>query len=119
MVAQVEAKMVAPMISAGSADLSTARAAMTVMGMSVMLPVLRARNMIIESEAVSLSGFRDCSSCMAFSPMGVAAFESPSQLAEMLSTMAPMAGWSSGMSGNSRRLTGLMARASRVTRPAS
>ena len=43
---------------------------------------------------------------MAFKPNGVAAFPSPSMLVAKFITMAPMAGWSAGTSGNKRRISG-------------
>ena len=70
-----------------------------------------ARNITMALLAVSLSGLSDCSSSMAFRPSGVAAFPRPNILADMLSTMEPMAGWSGGTSGNKRKVIGRSARA--------
>ena len=56
--------------------------------------------------AVSLSGLIPWSSSMAFNPSGVAAFPNPRILADIFNTIEPMAGWSSGTSGNRRRVIG-------------
>ncbi len=91
-VAIAEAKIVVPIISAGLADCILARTAMIVMGTRVILPVLSAKNIIIELEAVSFCALSDCNSSIALMPRGVAALLKPSQLADRLRTIAPMAG---------------------------
>ena len=87
------------------------------MGMSVMPDVLSTRNIIMGLLAVSFLGFSSCSSCIAFSPMGVAALSSPNMFAEKFMNIVPMAGCPLGMSGNIRHSTGLSSLASPATSP--
>ncbi len=61
-------------------------------GTSCTLAVFSASSITIELVAVSLTGFSFCSSSIALMPIGVAAFPSPSTLADMLRTMSPRAG---------------------------
>ena len=83
---------VVPTISVGSAELKFMRIAMTVVGISVTLDVFRASNVHIAGEAVSLSGFSFCNSCIALMPMGVAALPNPNMLALKLDIIYPNAG---------------------------
>ena len=62
---------------------------MIVNGTSVTLLVLMARNIAIAFVAVSLWGFKVCSSCIALSPIGVAALSRPKILAEIFMSIAP------------------------------
>lgn len=68
------------------------------------------KNMIVASVAVSFCWLSDCISCMARSPIGVAALSRPSILAEMFMNMAPIAGWPFGIPRNNREKKGLMRR---------
>ena len=54
---------------------------------------------------------------MARKPSGVAAFPRPSMFAAMFIIMEPIAGWSGGTPGNSRRMMGRNARARTATSP--
>lgn len=69
---------------------------------------LSTRNMIIASVAVSFRLLSDCISCMARSPIGVAALSRPSMLAEIFMKMAPIAGCPFGIPGKSREKNGLI-----------
>ena len=94
--------------------------ATTVAGrMNCTLEVLMARNITMALVAVFLSGLSSCNSSIAFRPSGVAALPNPSMLADMLSTMEPIAGWSAGTSGNRRTMIGLRPRAISEMRPDS
>ncbi len=67
--------------------------ATTVAGrISCTLEVLIARNMTMALVAVSFFSLSSCSSSIALRPSGVAALPSPSMLADMLSTIEPIAG---------------------------
>ena len=88
-------------------------------GMMVSPEVLSVRNIIIELLAVSFFVFMLCSSCIAFSPTGVAALSSPSMFADTFMNMEPSAGWFLGISGNSLVSTGLRNLASLFTSPLS
>jgi hypothetical protein len=81
------------------------------------LAVLMASSITMELVAVSFTGFSFCSSSMALIPIGVAAFPSPSTLAEMLRTIMPIAGWPLGSSGKSGRKTGSAMRTMMLMRP--
>ncbi len=63
--------------------------------------------------------FSRFSSVMALRPKGVAALPRPSTFEARFMIMAPMAGWSDGTSGNSRRMTGRRPRATASSRPPS
>ena len=94
------------------------RMAMTEVGISVSPAVLSTRNMICALVAVSGSRLSDCSSCIAFSPSGVAALSSPSRLALMFMVIAPCAGCPAGTPGNRWRISGFTARAKASIMPA-
>ena len=67
---------------------------------------------------VAVSGrswLSDCSSCIAFSPSGVAALSRPSRLALMFIVIAPCAGCPAGTPGNSWRSSGFTPRAKAST----
>src|SRR5581483_1752803 len=100
------ARNVGIIMSVGFAEPSVSRIAMTVAGTSVSAVVLIVRNMHIAFVAVPATGFNLFSSSIALRPSGVAAFESPRKFAVMFITMAPIAGWSGGTSGNTRTITG-------------
>ena len=102
---------------AGSGAPCCARYKKMVTGSKVTAEVLSTRNRICASEAVSLSGLRLCRSCMAFSPMGVAALSSPSMLAARFMVMEPMAGCPAGTSGIRRVNSGVTARDNMPIRP--
>ena len=93
--------------------------AMTPRGITATPEVLMARNSAIASVDTPLRVFRLSSSRIAFNPKGVAALPSPSMLAARFMIMAPMAGWSGGMEGKSRRMTGAKPCAIACMRPAS
>jgi hypothetical protein len=107
------------MISAWAAERVATRMAITVAGMSCTEPVLMAQKSACASVAVPGWGLSRSSSSIALMPNGVAALPSPRRFAETFITMAPMAGWSGGMEGNSLRSTGRATRASIRTSPAS
>ena len=88
-------------------------------GNTVIADVLMARKRTIASDAVWELRLSLASSVIAFRPKGVAAFPSPSMLDAMFITMAPMAGWSGGTSGNRRRSKGARRRAIQSRRPPS
>ena len=102
----------------GFFDPAAASTAMAVTGMSWTEPVLIARKVHIAFVAVPGNLLRVSKSLIARRPRGVAAFTSPSILAAIFNTMEPIAGCSTGTSGNSRRSTGCRKRASAWTRPA-
>ena len=104
--------------SVGSAAPSWARNVKIVIGSMVTDEALMTMNMIMSLVAVSGSGLRVCSSFIALSPSGVAALSSPSTLADRFITIAPEAGWPSGMPGKSRRNSGPTSRATLLITPA-
>ena len=67
-----------------------------------------AKNVHIASVAVSFCSFSSWSSFIAFKPSGVAALPSPSILAAIFKTIDPIAGWSTGTSGKSLIVIGLI-----------
>ena len=87
-----------------------ARYIMMLIGIRQSPELLSTRNMIMASVAVSFLSLSLCISCMARSPIGVAALSSPSMLAEMFMKIAPIAGSPFGMPGNSREKIGEMSR---------
>ncbi|MOA36429.1 hypothetical protein D3C78_1579520 [compost metagenome] len=91
-VAIAVASKVDPTISAALADPKFKRIAIRVVGINVMLAVLSASKVHMAGEAVSLSGFKSWSCCIALMPVGVAAFPNPSKLALILERIYPMAG---------------------------
>src|SRR5919109_4175011 len=94
-------------IAAGEADSAAERTAIVpVGGMIVMQVLLITRKRIIGSLAMPGRGLSRFSSIIALIPNGVAALPSPSMLAARFITIAPIAGWSGGTSGNTRRRTG-------------
>ena len=111
------AKSEVPTMAVGFFAPLAARMATAVAGMSCTLLVLIARKVHMAFVAVPGCGLSPSKSFMARSPNGVAALPSPSMLAAMFITIAPIAGWSPGTSGKSRRITGRNARASTCTRP--
>jgi hypothetical protein len=107
-------------IAKGSADPAAARTATVPLGGSrVIAEVLMARNRTMAFEAEPGVGLSFSSSAMALSPKGVAALPRPKMLDAMFITMAPIAGWSAGTSGNKRRSRGARPRAMASRRPAS
>ena len=106
-----------PTMAVGFCALLAARMATAVAGISWTLLVLIARNVHMAFVAVPGCGLSRSRSFMARKPSGVAALPRPSMLAAMFIIIAPMAGWSGGTSGNSRRITGRSPRASTCTRP--
>ena len=96
--------------SVGFAAPPWARYIMMLTGTRQSPELLSTRNMIIASVAVSLLGLSVCISCMARSPIGVAALSRPSMLADMFMKMAPIAGCPLGMPGKSREKKGLIRR---------
>ncbi len=95
----------------GSAESSEARIAIELVGRIANPAVLIARNRTIALVAVPFVVFRRSSSSIALIPNGVAAFPSPRKLQDTFMIIALIAGWSSGTPGNSRRVTGAIARA--------
>ena len=89
------------------------------MGMRVNPEVFKTRNIIIGLLAESFWGLIDWSSCMALSPIGVAALSSPSMLADMFMKIEPKAGCPSGMSGKSLERIGDSSLANLFTKPLS
>ena len=119
-VEQVVAIRVGIQMASGALEPAAARTAMVpVGGNSVMAEVLIARNRIIGLLATPGRAFKRSSSAIAFRPKGVAALPSPRMLEAMFITMAPMAGWSAGTSGKSRRRIGRSARAMATRSPPS
>ncbi len=92
--------------SEGLAAPNCARYIMMVMGMIVSPEAFMHKNIIMASLAVSFDLLKDCISCIAFSPMGVAALSNPSKLAEKFMNMAPVAGCPAGIPGKSLLNTG-------------
>jgi hypothetical protein len=88
---QLVAKIVAPTISVGLAELKLTRTAIMVAGIKVIQEVFSARKVHIPSEASLRPPFNFCSSCMAFNPKGVAAEPKPRMLADRFMMMAPRA----------------------------
>ena len=103
----VVAKRIGIKTSVGFAAPISARYRRTVTGISVSPEVFSTRNMIIELLAVSFLSLISCSSCIALSPMGVAALSRPSMLAEKFMNMVPITGCPLGISGKMRHNTGL------------
>jgi len=91
---------------------------MAVAGMSWMELVLMARYVHMALVAVPGRGLSVSRCRMAFKPSGVAALPRPRMLAAMLSSIAPIAGWSWGTSGKSQTIRGRSRRASAATSPA-
>src|SRR5215510_15818367 len=97
---------------AGFAEPAAARIMIVpVGGIRWIAETLIARNIAIASVATPGRGFRRSSSTIAFRPKGVAALLSPSVLLARFITIAAIAGWSAGMSGKSRRISGATQRA--------
>ena len=105
--------------SVGSTAPAFARYAIMEIGIMVSPDVLMVRNMIMALLAVSFCLLIDWSSCIAFSPIGVAALSNPNKLAEMFMKIDPRAGCPFGTSGKSLVNTGLSNFASPLTRPLS
>ncbi len=106
--------------SAGLAAPSWARKVRIEIGTSVTDEAFITMNRIMSLDAVSGTGFNDCSSFIALSPSGVAALSSPSMFADRFITIAPEAGCPGGIPGKSRRKSGPTSRAiSSVMPPAS
>ena len=116
-VATVVAMRMGRNMSVGFAAPICVRNVSTDTGISVSPDVLSTRNIIMGLLAVSLSGFSSCSSCMAFSPIGVAALSSPNMFAAKFMNMVPIAGCPLGTSGNILRSTGLSNLANAATSP--
>src|SRR5690554_5886005 len=117
-VEQEVAKIDGTRMAAGFDAPAAARTAITPSGSIVTLEVLIARNRHIAFVAVPFWGLIFSSSVIAFMPIGVAAFPRPSILAAIFIIIALMAGCSAGTSGNSRTMTGRIARAIILIRPA-
>ncbi len=103
--------------SVGLAAPAWRRYIMMDMGMRHNPDALSTRNIIIASEARVLSGLIDCSSCIAFSPIGVAALSRPSILADTFMKIDPIAGCPLGMPGNRREKSGLIRRPKKLITP--
>ena len=91
-VEQQVAKSVVPIISVGFADPYSMRMPKIIVGIKVNPDVLIAKRVHMAALAVCLSGFKSCKACIAFRPIGVAAFPNPNKLAETLETIYPIAG---------------------------
>src|SRR5665648_1167724 len=111
-IAHPVAIIVVPIISVGLTEPALRRTAITVAGMIVIQEVFKARNVIMAGLAVSGVAFSFWSSCIAFSPKGVAALPNPSMLALKFIIMAPSAGLFGFRDGNKRRTAGPNTRAS-------
>src|SRR5207253_7040664 len=96
---QKVATMVVEMIAVGFFDPDAASTAMMVAGMNWIPAVFKVMKVTMAFDAVSFCGLISCSSSIALMPSGVAAFERPSMFAAMFMIIAPMAGWSAGISG--------------------
>ena len=119
-VEQIVAKSVGIQIAHGSLELAAARTPIVPSGGSMVTAealIARKRTIAFEAEPPPRLSFE--SSLIAFSPKGVAAFAMPSMFDAMFMTIAPMAGWSGGISGNSRRVSGVSVRATMSRSPAS
>ena len=77
---------VVPTISVGDTESYWSRIAITVVGIIVNPDVFKAKNVIIDREAV-FDLFNFCISSIAFSPIGVAALPSPNKFAVILDNM--------------------------------
>jgi hypothetical protein len=104
---------------AGSFDPSAARTATAPSGRIATPAALMARKSAIELVATPGWRLSVFSSLIALRPNGVAALPSPSMFAARLRIIEPIAGWSSGTSGNSRRMSGRSARAMERMSPPS
>ena len=116
-VATVVAMSIGRNTSVGFAAPAAVRNVSTDTGISVKPDVFSTRNIIMGLLAVSFFVFSSCSSCMAFSPIGVAALSSPNMLAEKFMNMVPIAGCPFGTSGNIFVNTGLKTLANAATSP--
>ena len=88
----VVAMIVVPTISVGLADPYVILIEITIVGIMVILEVFNAKNVAIDLVAFSLFVFNFCNSCIAFIPMGVAAFPKPNMFAVIFETIYPIAG---------------------------
>ena len=104
---------------AASLEPRDARSPITPVGSMARPAVLMARKRTIALLAVPFSLFRVSSCSIARIPNGVAALPSPSMFADMLRIIALMAGWSGGIPGKRRFITGPRALAKRRIRPPS
>src|SRR5699024_175250 len=95
----IVAIIVVPTISVGASESYCIRIAMTVVGTSVNPDVFIAKKVIMDRVAYSDSLLNSFICCIAFNPIGVAAFPRPNMLAVMLERIYPIAGWSLGNSG--------------------
>ena len=119
MVEQPVATKVVGKIAAGSMDSWSARSPMMPVGNKANPLVLMARNRTMALVAVPCCLLSLFNSAIALMPNGVAAFPNPRALAAKFITIAPMAGWSSGMSGKRRTRTGRIKRAINARPPDS
>src|SRR5665648_651416 len=118
-IAHPVATIVVPIISVGLREPACIRTAITVAGISVIQEVFKARKVIIAGLATSGVEFSFWSSCIAFSPKGVAALPKPKILALKFIIIAPSAGLLGLRDGNKRRTAGPKTRARPFMKPAS
>src|SRR2546427_1581331 len=112
--------MVGTQIAAGAVEPAAARTAIVpVGGMRWMAALLITRNSTIGLVITPGYGFNRFNSTIALSPNGVAALPRPSMFAARFITIAPIAGWSGGTSGNRRRRIGESPRAITASSPPS
>ena len=115
--AQAVASSDVPTMAVGCLAPLAAKSAMAVVGRSCTELVLIARNVHMAFVAVPGARLSVSRSAMARRPRGVAALPRPSMLEAMFITIDPIAGWSPGTSGKSRRNRGRKPRARINTRP--
>ena len=119
MVEQPVATRVVGKMAAGSTEPWRARRPMIPVGNNANPLVLMARNNTMALVAVPCCLLSLFNSAIALMPKGVAALPNPKALAAKFITIAPIAGWSSGMSGNRRTKTGRISRAMNASPPDS
>src|SRR5699024_9521968 len=115
----IVAIIVVPTISVGASESYCIRIAMTVVGTSVNPDVFIAKKVIMDRVAYSDSLLNSFICCIAFNPIGVAAFPRPNMLAVMLERIYPIAGCSLGNSGKILMTIGLNSLTSNCRIPAS
>src|SRR5699024_1381687 len=118
-VESVVAIIVVPTISVGASESYCIRIAMTVVGTRVNPDVFISKKIIMDRVADSDTLLNSVICCIAFNPIGVAAFPSLNMLAVMLERIYPIAGWSLGNSRKILMTIGLNSLASNRRIPAS
>jgi hypothetical protein len=89
---RIVAKKVGKTTHVGFCEPKSARIPITVKGINWILAVLMTMKSIISEVIFSDSLFKDCRSCMAWIPRGVAAFPKPKRLARKFKVMEAIEG---------------------------